>query len=113
MKKKTEKKSLSPAFSHQIGIKELILLGIYFVLERDKHCSFPKLVKECFNSFPEQFALDGCFQWPDSRKLDRPLRVLRKRKLISGDPASFFQLTKAGRKSAEEIAQMFRQRELF
>jgi len=50
---------------------------------------------------------------PDSRKIDRPLRTLRKRRLIKGDPKTFFTLTKTGQKIAEEIATTFRQRKLF
>lgn len=94
-------------------ITDLILFGINSVIENKEKCTFERLIKECFNLFPKAFSFSQYPQWPDSRKLDRPLRTLRKRKLITGDPKTFFSLTKTGKKIALETAKTFRQRKLF
>lgn len=114
-----------------LGINELILLGIYSITElpfmeekvkkRTKSsspvndgekCTFERLVRESFNLFPKAFCFSQFPEWPDSRKLDRPLRTLRKRKLIIGNPKTYFSLTKLGKKMAVEIFKTFRQRKL-
>jgi hypothetical protein len=50
--------------------------------------------------------------WPDSRKLDRPLRALRNEKLIIGDPKTYFILTKLGEEKATFISKSLRQGKL-
>jgi hypothetical protein len=94
------------------SINNLILFSIYLVLEKKEKCSFEELIKECFTSFPKIFSFPKHSKWPDARKLDRPLRFLRKRKLITGNPKSHFTLTKAGEKIAEEMTEKLRQRRL-
>ncbi len=94
------------------SINNLILFGIYLVIEKKEKCTFEKLIKECFTLFPRAFSFPKYPKWPDSRKLDRPLRTLRKRKLITGNPKTSFSLTKPGKKIAEEIIKTFRQRRL-
>ena len=96
-----------------LGINELILLGIYSIVNNGEKCTFERLVKESFNIFPEAFCFSKNPEWPDSRKLDRPLRTLTKRKLIIGDPKTSFSLTKLGKKIAIETSKSFRQRKLF
>ncbi|MBU0513270.1 MAG: acetyltransferase GCN5 [Proteobacteria bacterium] len=49
---------------------------------------------------------------PDSRKLDRPLRALRKDNLIIGDPKTIFLLTKQGEKKVAEILKALKQGKL-
>ena len=111
------------------SINSLILFSIYSVIEGDEDksssspsaaarenkekCTFERLVKECFTLFPKTFSFSKYPQWPDSRKLDRPLRFLRRKKLILGDPKTAFSLTKSGKKIVEEIVKAFRQRRLF
>ncbi len=95
------------------SINNLILLSIYSVIENQEKCTFERLIKECFTLFPQVFSFTRYLKWPDARKLDRPLRTLRKRKLITGDPKTYFSLTKPGKKIAEEITKTFRQRKLF
>jgi hypothetical protein len=90
-------------------IAELILFSIYSISEKKEKCTFEKLVKECFRLFPKAFSFSKYPQWPDARKLDRPLRTLRKRKLITGSPKTSFSLTRSGKKIAEEIIKSFRQ----
>lgn len=97
----------------KVPISDLILFSIYSVISGKGKCDFERLVKECFTLFPKTFSFPKYSQLPDSRKIDRPLRTLRKRRLIKGDPKTFFTLTKNGQKIAEEIATTFRQRKLF
>ena len=97
----------------KVSITDLILFGINLIIENKEKCTFERLIKECFTLFPETFSFSKYPQWPDSLKLDRQLRTLRKRKLITGDPKTFFSLTKIGQKIAVELAKTFRQRKLF
>jgi len=92
------------------SINDLILFILYSFA--DGKCSFEELVKECFNQFPQVFSLKDYPQWPDTRKLDRPLRDLRKKKLIKGNPKTFFTLSPSGKKEAKEIAETLKQRKL-
>lgn len=94
------------------SINDLILFGIYSLSEKKEKCTFEKLVKECLTLFPKTFSFSKYPKWPDSRKLDRSLRTLRKRKLITGNPKTSFSLTKSGKKLAEEINKTFRQKKL-
>lgn len=91
----------------------LILFSIYSVTSGREKCDFERLIKECFTLFPRVFSFSEYPQWPDSRKLDRPLRALRQRKLIKGNPEALFSLTKTGQKVAIDIAKTFRQKKLF
>ena len=94
-------------------ITNLILFSINSVIKNKEKCTFERLIKECFTLFPEIFSFSKYPQWPDSLKLDRQLRTLRKRKLITGNPKTSFSLTKLGKKIALETAKTFRQRKLF
>lgn len=93
-------------------IHDLIIFAIYSIVNKGQKCTFEKLVKKCFDLFPKAFSFSRNSKWPDSRKLDRPIRTLRKRKLITGDPKGYFSLTKQGKKQALEIAKVFHQRKL-
>jgi len=113
----------------KVRITDLILFGINSVIEseedksssspfaiarkNEEKCTFERLIEECFTLFPKEFGFSQHPQWPDSLKLDRQLRILRKRKLITGNPKTSFFLTKLGKKIALEIAKSFRQRKLF
>ncbi len=103
------KKSFDQELYRKISLNELILFSIFSAAEK---CTFEELIKECFTLFPKSFSFERFPRWPDSRKLDRPLRSLRKRKLITGNPKTSFVLTKAGKKIAEEVTKIFRQRKL-
>ena len=107
------KKPFDKELYKDLGINELILLGIYLIVNNEEKCTFERLIKESFNLFPAAFCISNNPEWPDSRKLDRPLRTLRKRKLITGNPKTYFYLTKLGKKIAIETAKTFRQRKLF
>ena len=92
---------------------DLILFSIHSVASNREKCDFERLLKECFALFPQIFDFSKYPQWPDSLKLDRQLRTLRKRKLITGSPKTSFSLTKLGKKIALETSKTFRQRKLF
>lgn len=93
----------------KISINDLIIFAMYLINSGKKECKFEALVYKCFTLFPKVFALPGYPKWPDSRKLDRPLRTLRRRRSVAGDPKTSFSLTKQGKKRALEIAKTFRQ----
>ena len=107
-----QKPTIDQALYLQMPVNDLIVFGIYSIISDNKPCKFEVLVSVCFKKFSKAFELDGYPKWPDSRKLDRPLRTLRKRRLISGDPKSSFSLTPAGKKRALEVANAFRQGKL-
>ncbi len=107
------KKPFDTVSYQKARITDLILFGINSIIENKEKCTFERLIKECFTLFPETFGFSKHPKWPDARKVDRPLRFLRKRKLITGDPKTYFSLTKLGKKIALETAKTFRQRKLF
>lgn len=94
------------------SIGDLILFCIYVLNEEKKECSFGNLTRKCFDLFPKTFRLSGYLKWPDTRKLDRPLRALRKQNFISGNPSTSFELTPKGKKRASKITESFRQGKL-
>jgi len=91
------------------SINDLI---IFCLLAKGQNCGFEDLVKECFKNFPRVFCFSKISKWPDSRKLDRPLRLLRAKKLIKGSFEQGFSLTVPGEQAAKEIAKTFKQKTL-
>ena len=100
-------------FSEEIPLQELILFCIFNLQKNKEDCTFERLVKECFALFPRVCGFVRYSRWPDSRKIDRPLRTLRKKKLIAGNPKTFFVLTDQGKKEAIEIEKILTQKKLF
>lgn len=98
--------------SSNFSVNDLILFCIYSINSNNEQCSFERLVKECFTSFPDTLKFDRYPVWPDSRKLDRPLRALRKEKLIIGDPKTYFILTSLGETKAAVVSKKLRQGKL-
>lgn len=103
------KKTIALELYKRVSVHDLILFSIYSVSSKKENCTFEKLVKECFLLFPDTFSFSRIKKWPDSRKLDRSLRTLRRKKMLTGDPKTVFSLTKQGRKIAEETGKTFRQ----
>lgn len=93
-------------------IQDLILVSFYNLEKSKRKISFERLIKECFSLFPCKFNFSDYSQWPDARKLDRSLRSLRQRRLISGNPEKCYSLTKAGRRKVLETINSLRQRKL-
>jgi hypothetical protein len=91
--------------------EDLILVGIYLVSEAEETCTFERLVSECFSRFPNVFAFRRYPQWPDSLKLDRPLRRLRENGLIVGSVRRHFALTEFGKVAAVQALQSLHQGE--
>jgi len=94
------------------SINNLILFAIYSLSKSSKKCTFQELIKECFSLFPKEFCFSKYSEWPDARKLDRSLRTLREKKMISGNLQTFFGLTSFGKKIAEEVTKTFCQKKL-
>ena len=94
------------------SVNDLILFCVYSIISNNEECSFDRLVKECFSLFPESIEFPRYPIWPDSRKLDRPLRFLRNERLIIGEPKTFFLLTPEGEKKAIELNKLLKQGKL-
>ncbi len=94
------------------SISDLILFSISAIISSNEVCSFDRLIKECFVIFPAVFGFNRYPLWPDARKLDRPLRALRRQGLITGDPKISFLITKTGKEKAEQIQKLLRQGKL-
>ena len=95
----------------RIKVGDLILASLY-LLGDEKEITFEKLLIQAFQAFPQKFNFNIQTKWPDSRKLDRPLRSLRERKMIRGSSQATISLTNLGRKRALEIMNLFRQKKL-
>src|SRR5271166_4857658 len=98
--------------SFNFSVNDLLLFCIHSIISNSEQCSFDRLVKECFTLFPDTLRFTRYPIWPDSRKLDRPLRALRIEKLIIGDSKTYFMLTKSGEEKAATVAKMLRQGKL-
>jgi len=94
------------------SVNDLILFCIYSVVLNLEKCTFERLVKECFTVFPDALKFERYPIWPDSRKLDRPLRFLRDGKFIVGDTKTYFILTREGEKRAVELSKALKQGKL-
>ena len=90
----------SPDIYLRLTLEKLILFSVISILRKKEECTFERLVKECYTLFPESFKFYRYPQWPDSLKLDRPLRDLRKHRYIVGNPKTRYTLTKLGEKYA-------------
>jgi hypothetical protein len=97
---------------NDFSVNDLILFCIHSIVSNGEQCSFERLVKECFTLFPETLKFSRYPIWPDSRKLDRPLRALRSEKLIIGDSKTYFMLTKLGEEKSAAVSKILRQGKL-
>jgi len=87
---------------NKLKMQDLIVFGIYSVVEMGEKCTYERLVAECFDKFPKVFGFKRYPQWPDSLKFDRPLRTLRKEGLIVGSVRGYLELTEFGKRIAKE-----------
>jgi len=97
---------------YNFSVNDLILFCIHSIVLNNEQCSFERLIKECFSLFPDVLKFERYPIWPDSRKLDRPLRALRAEGVIIGDSKTFFMLTEKGARKASEIYKSLRQGKL-
>lgn len=95
-----------------ISINKLIILGLYFVLLKRKKCDFKDLVEKCFKLFPKTFQFDNHPEWPDTKKLDRPIRTLRRQGFLMGDSKTKLSLTPRGKRLAISLSKAFTQKKL-
>lgn len=95
-----------------ISINKLIILGLSFVLTKKKECNFKDLVEKCFQLFPKTFQFDDHTEWPDTKKLDRPIRALRRQGFLMGDSKTKLTLTSKGKKIANSLSEAFTQKKL-
>lgn len=86
----------------KIPINDLILLGIYLLEKEEKLCDFEELIGKCFSLSSESISFKRN-KWPDSRKIDRPLRDLKNKDLVNISSEFIFSLTKKGTKESLEI----------
>lgn len=93
-------------------LEKLILFSILSILRKKGECTFERLVKESYVLFPESFRFYRYPEWPDSLKLDRPLRDLRKHRYILGNPKTKYSLTKLGEKYAVIVEKELRNEQL-
>ena len=101
----------SSRIDRKIPINDLILLGIYLLEKEEKLCDFEALIGKCFSLSPKSISFKRN-KWPDSRKIDRPLRDLKKNDLVSISPKLIFTLTKKGVKKSLEIIKVLYQGKL-
>lgn len=79
------------------SLEDLILIGIDTIVKKKKKCSYGNLINELFSKHPRLFSIADYPKWPDTLKLDRPLRSLRSDRLITGSPVTFYSLTPLGK----------------
>lgn len=91
---------------------DLILFSIYSINLKSGKCTFENLLSEYFTHFPKSIAFPHHSNWPDARKIDRPLRSLRRQGLIRKDSSGVINLSRAGKRAALEIAKELSQRRL-
>lgn len=111
MKRRAKFREAAPI--DKFSIPDFILLGLYSLENNKKACSFEELLQECYLLSPQTFSFPKKPGWPDARKIDRPLRTLRKKELVKGSPERSFSLTRKGRKIAQGLAKNLRQKKLF
>src|SRR3990167_8914806 len=86
-----------------IGTDNLMVFAIQSITNNNEAATFERIVKECFSLFPKSFCLFRYPEWPDSNKVDRPLRKLREKGYITGNPQLGFLLTPFGERLARKI----------
>ena len=102
---------INDQIDRKISINDLIILGVYLLEKEKRQCDFESLIEKCFKLSPELISFKKN-KWPDSRKIDRPLRDLRKNNLIKINSEFLFSLTKKGTKEALEIIKILYQGKL-
>ncbi len=88
--------------NQKTSINDLIVLALYLLEKKKENIGFEKLLEKCFKLAPQLISFKE-HNWPDSRKLSRPLRSLREERLIQGNPKTSFSLTKKGKEEALRI----------
>ncbi len=87
-------------------IGDLILVALSGF--KDKEVSFENLLERCFSLFPNRFSFLEHTEWPDARRLGRPLRLLREDGLVGGSRDGFI-IMKKGREVAAQALRLLKQ----
>lgn len=95
-------KNFKGKINEKTSINDLILLGLYLLSRKKEKVDFESLLEKCFQLSPQLLSFEN-HDWPDARKLSRPLRSLRNKNIIQGNPQLGFSLTLKGEKEALEI----------
>lgn len=96
---------IKPEIYKNLPLKKLIIFCIRNIVEAGGECTFERLVKECFDMFPESFSFYRYPQWPDSLKLDRHIRELRTPDgYVTGSNETRFLLTREGLEFSDAVA---------
>ncbi len=93
-----------------MSINDIILFIIN--ISPKEGVSFEDLLEGCFKKFPESISFSKNKNWPDSRKLDRPIRSLKLLGLIKMNSQDNFILSEKGRKRADMISRSMSQEKL-
>lgn len=102
-------KEFKKEFYQNIKINDLILYAIFSLLNKKEDCIIENIMKECFFFFPDSFSFSLYRQWPDIRKIDRPIRFLRQKGIIKKNNNNIFSFTKEGEKKIQELIKTFKQ----
>lgn len=102
-------KNLDSAVYQKVSIADLILAVISSLSGNE--ISFGKILRKCFELSPAKFGFSE-LKMPDSRKIDRPLRLLKEHKFVESKDGNVFRLTKKGKDRALVLANFFRQKRL-
>ncbi len=94
-------KELKIKIGEETTIHDLLILSISILNKNNKRANFENILKKCFNLSPEIISFEEN-NWPDARKIDRPLRGLRNKKLLKKNENNCFELTKKGKKRSSE-----------
>ena len=97
-------------YYRNLSLDDLMVFAISNITKNGEDSTFERLVYECFYLFPKSFCFFRYPQWPDSNKLDRPLRKLREKGLVVGNPKIGFSLTDFGHKTADEVGEKLHKR---
>lgn len=88
------------------NLDELVVYSAFQVTERGEPCTFERIVVEAFRTFPEEFALAGFDEYPDSARVNKCwLRCRTDRGWLVGNVKHGFSLSETGRNVALEVRQ--------
>ena len=105
------KKKWPEEIYQRVSIPDLILVSLLSLEASGKKISFEELLKQCLDLFPRRFSFSK-MKWPDARKIDRPLRMLRVQNLIGNGSETVLVLTNKGKKKALGAMNLLRQKKL-
>lgn len=95
---------MDPNTYRRIGYDELVTYAISNIAEGSEEITFERIVAECYQLFPERFALRGYPHWPDSAVVNKSwLRCRTDKNYIVGSVREGFRLTAQGMDVAQRV----------